>query len=211
MLTLYINPLSTPALSVVFAANAMNVPHEVKHIDLSAGEHMSPEFIAINPYGKVPAMKDGDFTLAESGAIIKYMARKVKSPLYPSDLQERAVIEQWFDFVLFHVRTPFSRVQFNRMFAEHVGQKKDEASIAFGLHILSTTLPQIEDSIQKNGFIAGKTMSIADIVLLSTLDPSEILEIDLSPYPELSAWRKRMRGQPFYTDFHSHYGVEIGL
>ena len=211
MLTLYTSPLSTPALSVVFAAKAMNVPCTVEVIDLSKGQHMSPEFKAINPYGKVPAMKDGDFTLAESGAIIKYMARKVKSPLYPSDLRERAVIEQWFDFVTFHIRTPLSRVQFNRMFAEHVGQKKDEASIAFGLHILSTTLPQVEESIEKNGLVAGKSMSLADIVLLSTLDPCEVLEIDLSPYPALSAWRHNIRDEAFYTDVHSHYGSEIGL
>lgn len=211
MLTLYISPLSTPALSVVFAANAMNVPFEVELIDLSTGQHMSPEYKTINPYGKVPAMKDGDFTLAESGAIIKYMARKVKSPLYPSELKERAVVEQWYDFVAFHVRTPFSRVQFNRMFAERLGQKKDEASIAFGLHILSTTLPQVEVSIKEKGFVAGKGMSIADIALLSTLDPSEAVNIDLSPYPALIEWRKRMRNEPFYTDFHSHYGVEMGL
>jgi len=211
MLTLYISPLSTPALSVVFAANAMEIEHDVKVIDLSTGEHGKPEFKAVNPLGKVPAMKDGEFTLAESGAIIKYMARKEKSPLYPSGLRARAVVEQWFDFVAFHIRTPFSRVQFNRMFAERVGMKKDEASIAFGLHVLSTTLPNIETVIKTQGFVAGKEFSIADISLLATLDPAEIIGVDLSPYPALVAWREKMRAETFYTAVHSHYGAEIGL
>ncbi len=211
MLTLYTYPLSTPALSVLLAANAMGVEHNVDVIDLASGQHMSPDYKKINPLGKVPALKDGAFTLAESGAIIKYMARKVKSPLYPSELKARAVTEQWFDFVAFHVRTPFSRVQFNRMFAERIGQKKDEASIAFGLHILSTSLPQVDSQIAKNGFLAGQKMTIADIVLLATLDPSEVLEIDLSPYKALTAWRDRLRSEAFYTTVHSHYGAEIGL
>lgn len=211
MPTLYASPFSTPALTTLFAAKAVGFAHEVQWIDLSKGEHMSADYKKINPFCKVPALVDGDFHLAESGAIVRYMARKQNAPHYPSDLQAGAEIDQWFDFVAFHIRTPLSRVQFNRMFAERLGQVKDEASIQFGLKILSQSLPQADAQIAKTGFLVGSSCSIADIVLLGTLDPAEALQIDLSPYPALTEWRNTMRKQDFYTQVHSHYGVEFGL
>lgn len=211
MLTLYVHPLSAPALAAHLCVNTLGVECEVKTVDLMNGEQMREAYKKINPYGKVPALVDGDFSVSESGAIMRYLARREKSALYPSDLQGRATAEQWMDFVAHHIRTPFSRVQFNRMFAEKFGQEKDEASIAFGLHILSTTLPVIEAEIAAQGYVGRSEIGLADILLLATLDPAEIIEVDLSPYPALTTWRENLRREKFYTDIHSHFGAEIGL
>ena len=54
-------------------------------------------------------------------------------------------------------------------------------------------------------------MSIADLSLLATLDPADHLEVDLTPYPHLKAWRDARRSEPFYKHVHNHYGEEIGL
>lgn len=211
MITIHVNPLSTPALSVMMGAKACGLDHETAIIDLSAQAHQTPEYKKINPVGKVPALSDGDFNLFESGAILRYMARKAKSELYPVEYQARAIVDQWMDYVSHHVRSPFSRVQFNRMFAKMFGEEPDEASIALGLKFLGISLPILEAQIKTDGHVAGADMSLADIVLLATLDPSEALQIDLSPYPALTAWRERLRAQSFYTETHSHYGVEMGL
>lgn len=211
MITIHVNPLSTPALTVMLAASAIGQAYETSIIDMMNGGHKTPEYLKINPAGKVPSMTDGDFALFESGAIIRYMARKAKSELYPVEYKARALVDQWMDYVAHHVRSPFSRVQFNRMFAKMFGQEPDEASVQFGLKLLSGSLPLIDSQIAAHGYVAGSDMSLADVALLAALDPSEAVKVDLSPYPSLTAWREKLRAEEFYTDIHSHFGVEAGF
>ena len=63
---LYYHPLSFPALGTIFTAEAAGVDYESQMVNLQKGEHKAPEYLAINPYGRVPALSDGDFTLSES-------------------------------------------------------------------------------------------------------------------------------------------------
>jgi glutathione S-transferase len=66
----------------------LEIPYEFVKLDMKAGEHLKPEFLAINPMGKVPAIADGDFILWESGAILLYLADKYSKKLF---LQKNAV------------------------------------------------------------------------------------------------------------------------
>lgn len=211
MIKIYVHPLSTPALTVMLAASAIGEPCETVVIDLLTGANKEPGFLVVSPAGKVPALSDGDFSLFESGAIIRYMARKAKSELYPVEYRARALVDQWMDYVAHHVRSPFSRVQFNRLFAKMMGQEPDEASVQLGLHFLSGSLPVINAQIALGGYLAGEAFSLADIMLLAALDPSEAIEIDLTPYPSIKEWHDKLRGQAFYTDIHTHFGVEAGM
>lgn len=211
MITVHVNPLSTPALTVMLAASAIGGDYETAVVDMMNGGHKTPEYLKVNPAGKVPALTDDGFSLFESGAILRYMARKAKSELYPVEYKARALVDQWMDYVAHHVRSPFSRVQFNRMFAKMFGQDPDEASVQFGLKLLGTSLPVIEAQIMRHGFVAGSEMSLADIALLAALDPSEAVKVDLTPYPAISAWRQKLRSEAFYTNVHSHFGVEMGM
>ena len=68
-------------------------------VDLFTGEHTQPPFEAINPNHLVPVLEDGDFRLTESSAILKYLADKTGSPLYPKDLQQRARVNERMDWV----------------------------------------------------------------------------------------------------------------
>ena len=87
---LYYHPVSTVSRPVVlFAAdNAIALDYQV--VDLMTGEHMGAAYAKINPSQQVPVLEDGDFRLTESSAILKYLADKVHSPAYPSDLKKRA-------------------------------------------------------------------------------------------------------------------------
>lgn len=208
---LYVHPLSTPALTVQMAAHAMGIDFEAKTVDLASGEQRSAEYLAINPKGKVPALEDDGFLLSESAPIMRYMARKHKSDLYPSEFQTRAKVEQWMDFCIHHVRSPMARIQFNRLIAPMIGQPVDEASIHTGLHLLAESLPHLETRLADKAFLVGYKLTLADITLLGSLDAAELLIFDLSEYSHLSSWRDRMRGQDYYTKVHSHFGAELGL
>ncbi len=211
MLKLYYSPLSTPALSTLFTAHAVGAEFEAKVVNLAAGEQKSPEFLSVNRAGKVPALQDGDFRISESATIMRYLARREKSDLFPDNIKMQAHIEQWMDYVIHHVRSPFSRVQFNRMFAPMLGQAVDENSIKTGLHFLEQSLPIIDQKLDETSYLCGNDMTLADIALLASLDPAEAIQIDLSKYPKITAWRERMKEMDFYQAVHTHYGAEMGM
>jgi glutathione S-transferase len=210
MTTIYYHPMSFPALGPVFGAEAMGIKYDKKVVDLMQGEQKTESYLAINPYGKVPALVDGDFKLSEGNAILRYLARRENSALYSGDAQAQAKIDQWMDFIVQHIRVNVGRVQFNRVLAPMFGRESDQSSIDLGLEFLAQNLPQVEAQLSATNYLCGDDMTLADIVLLASLEPSEMAGLDLSPYPALQAWLTSAREETFYTNVHSHFGAELG-
>lgn len=206
MLTIYGADLSSPANKVRFVANALQCPYEYRVIKLREGEHKQPWYLAINPVGKIPAISDGDFSLFESGAIIRYLCDKNNSPLYPKDLKQRAIVDQWTDFSNFHIMINVSKIVFNRVFAQRFNMPVSQDSLQDGLKFLDQNLPVIENRLNQCRFLAGDSMTIADITLLAALDPAEVAQIDLSKWPKTVALRNYLKSQAFYTQCFKNYG-----
>ncbi len=85
---------------MLLTLEALMIPYELKHVELLRGEHKTPEYLKINPQHNIPTIKDGDFIMNESRAIMTYLANKVgNTPLYPDDVKIRARIDQrlYFD------------------------------------------------------------------------------------------------------------------
>ncbi len=211
MFKIYYHPMSFPSLAPVFTASALGADYQLEFVDLGAGQQSTPEYLAVNPLGKVPAMQEGDFSIGESAAIMRYMARQYESDLYPQEAQAQAKVDQWMDYVNHHIRGPVASVHFNRSLAPLFGVEPDMASLAKGEQMLTSNLPIIETALSKHGYLCGDTMSLADVALVAALDPIEMSKIDISDYKTLSAWRAARRKDTFYTDVHSHYGAEIDL
>ena len=205
MLTVYAMELSAPSNKVRFVVNALGLEHEYKSINIMAGEQKSEWYLKINPAGRVPAIKDGDFTLFESNAIIKYLAEKNDSAYYPKDIQQRAKIEQWIDFSSLHVGAAMTRVLFNRVLAPIIGAEIDENSLKTGISFLKNFLPIVDSQLGKDKFLAGHEISLADFVLLAVLDPAEVCQIDLTPYKNITKWRQDLQTKDFYTKCHKSY------
>ena len=96
---LYMNPVSTTSRPVSLFAAEAGIPLDEIVIDLTTGEHRMPAFLAVNPNGLVPVLDDDGFVLTESSAILKYLAMKANSPLYPDDLRERARVNEAMDWL----------------------------------------------------------------------------------------------------------------
>lgn len=209
MLTIYGSDLSSPANKVRFAANYLGLKYEYKRVDLGSGEHRKPEFIKINPVGKVPCIDDDGFLLSESGAIIKYLADKAGSSLYPKGLKERALVDQETDFITLHVNSALQKIVYNRVFAPRRKIPVDERSIQEGQEFLARFLPIVESTLTKTPSLCGQAVTIADLTLLSGLDPAEVAGIDLSAYPRITAWRNNLKKQDFYTQCYKEYGEAL--
>ena len=94
-------PISPPARAVLLAVRNLGLDVELVNVNLFSGEHLTPEFIKLNPTHQIPVLTDGDFVVSESRAIMAYLAnsRKPGSSLYPTDPKKRAIIDQrmYFD------------------------------------------------------------------------------------------------------------------
>ena len=209
MFTLYGVDLSFNVTKVKFAANAMNLQYEFKNVNLLAGEQRTPEFLKINPVGRVPAIDDNGFKLFESNAIIRYLADANNSPLFPKDAKKRAVIDQWMDFASIHVATAMARLFFNTVIYKMMNVPKDEQSYADGLKFLGQFLPIVEKQLTQNQYMAGNEFSLADISMLASLEQSEVVSFDLSNYPKIVEWRNGLMSQGWYQKIHKNAGETL--
>jgi glutathione S-transferase len=124
---LYYHPASTASRPVLLFAAENDIPLEMQLVDIFKGEHRQPAYTALNPNGLVPLLEDGEFRLTESSAILKYLADKFDSPLYPKGLQQRARVNERMDWF----NTQLSRDYcFGLVFAQllpHHKRRSDEA------------------------------------------------------------------------------------
>jgi len=209
MLKIYGANLSSPANKVRFVANALDMEYEYIQVSLMQREQKQADFLKLNPAGKIPVIDDGGFILFESNAIIKYLTEKYNSSLYPRDKQQRALIDQWIDFTTIHIGGAMGRVLFNRVFAPFAKVPVDEQSLADGERFLKAFLPVGEAQLAKADYFIGECLTLADIVLLATLDSAEVGQVDLSLYPNIVQWRGNMMQKDFYTKCHNTYAEAL--
>lgn len=177
MLKLYGGARSRASI-VQWYLEELGIPYEFIFLDLQAGEHRQPEYLAINPIGKVPAIVDGDFQLWESGAILFYLAQKYGN--LPSSLEEQAKINQW---ILFGNATLGPGIFV-------------EASREREMPKLMTPLNQI---LSKQRFLLGDEFSVVDVAVGSMLAYIPLmLKLDLSEYPAVVDYIQRISERPAF-------------
>ncbi len=210
MIKIYGNKFSPPSNKVEMCINVLGLEYEFVFIDLLKGEQRKSEFLSITPFGKAPVLVDGNFKLSESNAIMKYLCKKSKSDLYPSDLEKQAEVDMWCDFIAQHLTMQaYAKVMFNKVVAPRIGVEPDQRSIKEGYEFIGKYLTLIEENLNKTKFLTGDKMTIADISLLATIDPSELIEVNLKTYPKLTAWRDSLKAQSFYQKVHKFYGESM--
>lgn len=177
MLKLYGGARSRASI-VQWYLEELSVGYEFVMLDMQAGEHLQPEYLKINPMGKVPAIVDGDFQLWESGAILLYLADKYgKTPLSP---EERGIFSQW---VLFGNATLATGI-----FVEASREKETPR--------LLTPLNEI---FERQSFLLGDEFTVADVAVGSILAYIPImLKLDLSAYPAVLNYIKRISERPAF-------------
>ncbi len=177
MLKLYGGARSRASI-VQWYLEELGVPYEFVLLDMQAGVHRQPEFLAINPMGKVPAIVDGDFVLWESGAILFYLAQKYGK--MPPSLEEQAKINQW---IIFANATLGSGI-----FVEASRERETPK--------LLTPLNQI---LEKQPFLLADELSVVDVAVGSILAYIPMmLKLDLSEYPAVVDYIKRISERPGY-------------
>ncbi len=200
MLKIYGVPISVHTRKVIVAALAKDFPHEVISVVPIIPNNTPPNWRQLSPTGRIPALSDGDFTVADSAAICAYLERlRPDRPLYPRSAREYAMalsLEQYAGALFSEVVRP--------LFHETVVQPNMHKTPADQTKIdtvLANAVPEMFgylESITGNDFLIGQAMSIADIAVASNLTTYRYVGFDLdrARYPRLAALYERIVRQP---------------
>jgi len=171
--------------------------YRVHPIDIGAGDQFKPEFLAISPNNKIPAMVDQrgpggkPFALAESGAMLFYLASKTGKFL-PADVRKRWEAMQWVMFQMGHIGPMLGQAHHFLQYAPEkieyaMNRYRNEAKRLYGV---------VDKQVEKNEWIAGGEYSIADMSIMPWLRFPERQGVNIEEYPNLRAWRDRIAARP---------------
>jgi glutathione S-transferase len=181
------------AVRALWMVEELGVPYE--HVPTKyATESKTPEYLAVNPNGRIPAIDDEGFRLFESMAINLYLARRFGGPLAPRDLREEAIATQWSFWVMTEVEKTLLQALFHTtgMF----DTEKSAAKAAACLAQLDAPFKVLNHELADKEYLLGDRFSVADLNVASVLLWTSIVRADLSPYPALQGWLVRCTSRP---------------
>jgi glutathione S-transferase len=194
MIKLYDFKSSPNSQRVKVVLEEKKLPFEIVPIDLRKGEQKTPEFLKLNPYGKVPVLTDGDTVLYESCIINEYLDEKYPNPpLMPADLGKRAKARILIDYGLAHLDGPYQKLRQELM---KDPKEQSEPVIAAAKNDLRKLLQRFENEIGDQPYLLGE-FSLADADLITRFTRLEGFGVLPDPsLPRLSKYLERMKERP---------------
>jgi glutathione S-transferase len=176
---------------------ALAMPYELVQLDIVAGATRTPEFLAINPNGKIPVLViPGRGPIAESHAIISYLAEG--SSLVPSDPYERALMWQWMCFEQYQLEPGVGTVRFwlksLRKTPAELGERYQER-----FQRGADALAVLERGLAGRRWLVGTAVTLADIALFAYTHVAEEAGYRLADYPAVGAWIRDFKALPWYA------------
>ena len=163
-------------------------------VNLLAGEHRRPEFLRLNPAGKVPVLVDGDLVIPESAAIVFYLADKYRDKgLMPAGLAERAQAYRWVMFAVTELEQPLWRI--TRHTALYPLDKRSQADIALAKEEFIAMATMLDRHLEGRRFIVGDGITVADCVMAHLIDWANELKL-IEGFPQLRTYLDRMYTRP---------------
>jgi len=183
--------LSAPCRMVYMACEILGVDYKKINVDLMKGEHMTPEFLSMNPSHTVPTMKDGDFVLTQSRAMVTYLAAKYGKDgckLYPGDVETRAKVDDclYFDATSFY--DSFGKTVYPMALGGIPIKDEDKAKFKEVLKVAG-------GKVKSTGYAAGTShLTVADLAMLSSYSTMKSIYGDkLDECKELNEWFERVK------------------
>jgi glutathione S-transferase len=172
----------------------LGVDFESIAVNLRAGEHRHPDFLKINPAGKLPVLVDDDLVLTESVAIALYLAEKYPHKgLIPTDIKQRSQVYRWLLFAATELEQPLWRiVRHTSLYPEHL---RLTAEVSLARQDFKNMVAVMEAQMQGCQFIVGNTVTVADFVCAYTLDWANEVQL-LDGCPHLLQYMERMYARP---------------
>jgi glutathione S-transferase len=190
MIKLHRMALSGHCHRVELFLSLLGVKYEVVDVDLAKGEHKSPAFLAMNPFGQVPVLQDGDMTLGDSNAILVYLeAKYAPGQWLPRDPAGAARVQRWFSIAAGPVAFGPAAARVVQLF----GRSDDCTPMIMRANQL---LDVMDGLLAKDPWLAGREPTLADIANYSYIAHAPEGNVPLEPYPHVRAWLARVEALP---------------
>ncbi|MDK8264335.1 MULTISPECIES: glutathione S-transferase family protein [Pseudomonas] len=192
---LYHTPLSGHAHRAVLFASLLGIEVELIDIDIPAGANRTPEFLALNPFGQVPVLEDAGVVVADSNAILVYLAKKLgRTDWLPEDPAGAAAVQRWLSVAAGELAYGPAAARLITVF----GARLNPEEVIARAHVL---LERLEAHLTTGKWLAADHPTIADIALYSYLAGAPEGNVQLAPYTAVRAFLQRVEALPGFVPF----------
>ena len=160
-------------------------------------ESKTPEYLALNPNGRIPVLVDGDLVLFESMAINLYLAKTYGGKLYPSDSHDEARVLQWTIWGQTELEPHLIPMLLHKSFLPE--DQRDPAIVAKTEADIERPLAVLDAHLADREYLLGGDFSIADLNVAGTLATAHFAEFDFSKYENATRWMSRCTGRPSFA------------
>ena len=192
---LYRAAISGHSHRVELFLSMLDLPFELVNVDLAAGAHRQPAFMAMNPFGQVPVIQDGAVTLADSNSILVYLARQYAvdaDQWLPFDPLAAAQVQRWLSVAA-------GLLAFGPAYARVIQLFKLPASPDDAIARAQRLFGVMEQQLGVSAFLAGNTVTLADVANYSYIARAPEGNVSLLAYPNLRAWLARIEALPGFV------------
>lgn len=200
MLEIYGSPKSS-AGRCFWTLEEVGIEYKRMPFSFKTGDHKKPEFLSLNPNGKVPVVKEGDFVLWESMAINNYLVEKYKPELGGKTLEQRAQIQQWSFWALAELQTPTIQWFIQEVFVPE--ERRDLTVIENARKKTEPLLQVLDRHLEGRSFMVADHFTVADINVASVVDIHKSLKNDLSHYNSINKWLNPITERPAYLKYQA--------
>lgn len=199
---LYWHPNSQPSRTSMAVAKHLGLDLEAEKVDLLEGAQRKPEYLAINPNGKVPALVDGDLRLWESAAIQEYLTDVAgDAALRPRDPKAWADVNRWRAWALTTWNRPLGGLTFQRLFRSMLGLgDPDPEVIATSDTEFRAAAALLNTHLVGKDWVSGGALSLADFALASMLTYWRQAKVPLEDFPEVRRWYAGIEELPCWKE-----------
>jgi glutathione S-transferase len=202
MLTVWGRRSSSNVQALMWTIDELGLAYERHDAGFRYGVVDTPAFLAMNPNGKVPVIRDGDQPpMFETGAILRYLAARYGDggAFWPADPASRAAVDQWAEWAKINVTFAFT-VPIFWQFVRTRPEDRDAALFARGFKELNRCLDIVEPRLAVHDYLAGGAFTLADIQFGHLLYRYYDLPLDRTERPALAAYYERLRSRPAFRD-----------
>lgn len=174
-------------------ARHLKAPVEFVYLDLGKGEHKTPQYLALNPNGKVPTLVDGDRTLWECDAILCHMATRTGSDFWPGDAEQQVQAIRWMSWSANHFTRTASELYFQFVIKPRFNLgPTDMGEVETALTQLRPMAAILDDHLAGRRWMVGDGVSVADFSVGATLAYAREANIPVADYPNIARWVDRL-------------------
>lgn len=195
------HPLSGHSHRVELFAKLSGINHELVDVDLLAGEHKKEPFLSLNPTGQVPVIEDKDTVIADSNAILVYLARKYAPEWLPTSPVNEAEVQKFLSLAAVEIANGPAAARLVTVFGAQLNAERAKT-------VAKTAFDRIETHLDGREWLVGVKPSIADVAIYSYTAHAPEGNVSLDNYPNIRALLVRIEALPGFAPMQS---TKIGL